>query len=116
MNISHDFCDVYLLFYSFCRVDTHFLSVLLFDLMRRDSNTRTGARNYRANYQHEGKRINTNNVSTTGDEPSSMELQFEEVKRMDQIDERMGFPRYQEGPARLGWLINMHPVSEIGIL
>jgi DNA polymerase epsilon subunit 1 len=28
----------------------------------------------------------------------------------DEIDEKMGFSRVQEGPKREGWLINMRPV------
>ena len=29
----------------------------------------------------------------------------------DELDEKMGFLRYQEGPTKLGWLVNMHPVN-----
>jgi DNA polymerase epsilon subunit 1 len=28
----------------------------------------------------------------------------------DEVDEKMGFARIQEGPKKEGWLINMHPV------
>ena len=45
------------------------------------------------------------------------EMRFEEVRKRDEIDARMGFPRYTEGPARLGWLVNMqevrHPVCAL---
>ncbi|KAI8922694.1 hypothetical protein BC831DRAFT_404638 [Entophlyctis helioformis] len=29
----------------------------------------------------------------------------------DDLDEKMGFPRYREGPDKLGWLINIHPTT-----
>ena len=29
----------------------------------------------------------------------------------DDLDEKLGFPKYQEGPVRTGWLINMIQVS-----
>ena len=35
---------------------------------------------------------------------------FEQVKTNDEVDEKLGFARVQEGPTRDGWLINMHPV------
>ena len=31
-------------------------------------------------------------------------------KRDDIMDKRFGFPKYTEGPERLGWCINMQPV------
>ncbi|KAI0826611.1 DUF1744-domain-containing protein [Trametes gibbosa] len=34
---------------------------------------------------------------------------FEQVKTNDEVDEKLGFARVQEGPTRDGWLINMHP-------
>lgn len=36
---------------------------------------------------------------------------FERVKLNDEIDEKLGFLAVQEGMAREGWLVNMHPVS-----
>ncbi|ORX90877.1 putative DNA polymerase epsilon catalytic subunit A [Basidiobolus meristosporus CBS 931.73] len=39
---------------------------------------------------------------------SSLGNRFEEVKKVDALDEKLGFYRYQEGPEKLGWLINMH--------
>ncbi|RKP23832.1 ribonuclease H-like domain-containing protein, partial [Syncephalis pseudoplumigaleata] len=42
-------------------------------------------------------------------EPTHLDQQLENTRAMDAIDERMGFHRFQEGPPRLGWLINMHP-------
>lgn len=34
---------------------------------------------------------------------------FEQVRLSDEIDEKFGFARLQEGGRREGWLINMHP-------
>ncbi|KAI9594971.1 hypothetical protein BDF19DRAFT_465848 [Syncephalis fuscata] len=77
-----------------------------------------GKRPYRAAYQQSGSRINNykigggnnNNALTNADnEPTNLDQQFENTQAMDTIDERMGFYRFQEGPPRLGWLINMHP-------
>jgi len=44
-------------------------------------------------------------------EPSNIDQRFEDIKIRDEIDARLGFERYQEGPEKLGWLINMHSVS-----
>lgn len=41
-----------------------------------------------------------------------MEDRFEEVRIRDEVDEKLGFVKYMEGPKRVGWLVNMHPVSE----
>ncbi|KAJ1673819.1 DNA polymerase epsilon catalytic subunit, partial [Spiromyces aspiralis] len=41
--------------------------------------------------------------------------QMASVAHRDQIDERMDFARYQEGPMRLGWLVNMHATSVMDI-
>ncbi|TPX34056.1 DNA-directed DNA polymerase [Synchytrium microbalum] len=37
------------------------------------------------------------------------QLMFEEIQLRDEMDERMGFYRYAEGPEKLGWLVNLHP-------
>ncbi|KAI0746782.1 hypothetical protein C8Q80DRAFT_1105835 [Daedaleopsis nitida] len=34
---------------------------------------------------------------------------FEQIKTNDEVDEKLGFARVQEGGTRDGWLINMHP-------
>lgn len=40
---------------------------------------------------------------------------FEEVKAWDEVDDKMGFERFESGLAngeeRNGWLVNMHQVS-----
>lgn len=36
---------------------------------------------------------------------------FESIKLENEIDERMGFAKFESGPKRAGWLVNMHAVS-----
>lgn len=36
---------------------------------------------------------------------------FAEVARRAEIDQQMGFPSFVSGGARIGWMINMQPVS-----
>ena len=45
------------------------------------------------------------------DEASKAAERLEKAKLEDEIEEKMGFTRFQEGPKREGWLVNMHPVS-----
>lgn len=44
------------------------------------------------------------------DEGTQLAERFEQVRINDEIDEKLGFARIEEGPRREGWLINMHPV------
>ncbi|KAI9489936.1 hypothetical protein BDB00DRAFT_875783 [Zychaea mexicana] len=46
--------------------------------------------------------------SGTESAPSNLDQRFEEIKRLDALEERFSFERYNSGPERLGWLINMH--------
>ena len=43
---------------------------------------------------------------------NQLEERFEQVKTSDEVDEKLGFARVQEGSTREGWLINMHPVRD----
>jgi DNA polymerase epsilon subunit 1 len=45
------------------------------------------------------------------DEGTRLAERFEQVKTCDEIDEKLGFFRVQEGPKKEGWLVNMHPVE-----
>ena len=49
--------------------------------------------------------------SGTDNSPSNIDQRFLENKRLDELEERFGFERYNSGPERLGWLINMHAVN-----
>ncbi|KAJ3207772.1 DNA polymerase epsilon catalytic subunit, partial [Entophlyctis luteolus] len=44
------------------------------------------------------------------DSRADVSLKFARVARQDEIDSIMGFTRYSEGPARLGWMVNMVPL------
>ncbi|KAF9181365.1 DNA polymerase epsilon catalytic subunit [Haplosporangium sp. Z 11] len=44
----------------------------------------------------------------TGDEGTHIEQRFEDAALQDEIDEKLGFFKFQEGPEKLGWLINQH--------
>ncbi|EPQ31767.1 uncharacterized protein PFL1_01099 [Pseudozyma flocculosa PF-1] len=43
------------------------------------------------------------------DDGSAVEERFQEVKDRDEIDEKLGFSRIEEGQTRQAWLVNMHP-------
>ncbi|KAF8586771.1 DUF1744-domain-containing protein [Ramaria rubella] len=44
-----------------------------------------------------------------GDDGTQIEERFENVKVNDEVDEKLGFGRVNEGPRQEGWLVNMHP-------
>ncbi|CAK5280026.1 unnamed protein product [Mycena citricolor] len=43
------------------------------------------------------------------DDGTQLAERFEEVRLRDEIDEKLGFARVQEGLPKDGWLVNMHP-------
>ncbi|KAF7310481.1 DNA polymerase epsilon catalytic subunit [Mycena chlorophos] len=43
------------------------------------------------------------------DDGSQLAEKFEEVRLSDEVDEKLGFGRVQEGLQKEGWLVNMHP-------
>lgn len=45
------------------------------------------------------------------DDGTQLAERFEQVRISDDVDEKLGFARIQEGTRREGWLINMHPVG-----
>lgn len=45
------------------------------------------------------------------DEGTRLAERFEQAQTYDDIDEKLGFARIQEGPKKEGWLVNMHPVE-----
>jgi len=45
------------------------------------------------------------------DEGTRLAERFEQVQLYDDIDDKLGFARIQQGPKREGWLVNMHPVE-----
>ena len=49
-------------------------------------------------------------TSSGKSEASNVDQRFEDVRILDSLEIPFGFERYQEGPERLGWLLNMHEV------
>ncbi|KAI9351947.1 hypothetical protein BD770DRAFT_393656 [Pilaira anomala] len=47
-------------------------------------------------------------TGNNGNEASNVDQKFEDVRILDNLEVPFGFERYQEGPERLGWLLNMH--------
>ena len=45
------------------------------------------------------------------DDGTQLAERFERVSLSDEVDEKLGFVRVDQGPRREGWLINMHTVS-----
>lgn len=45
------------------------------------------------------------------DDGTQLAEKFEQARLEDEIDEKLGFVRVQEGVKREAWLINMRPVS-----
>lgn len=52
-------------------------------------------------------------VPTKDEEGTQLAERFEQIKANDEVDEKLGFARVQEGPRKEGWLVNMHPVSAL---
>lgn len=55
------------------------------------------------------KTVEFNSLRAT--EATSQDEKFEAIRQANGIDESMGFPRYEAGEKRAGWLINMHSTS-----
>lgn len=51
------------------------------------------------------------NVNEEDEDEENLEMQklAESIAHSDEIDSMMGFQRYQEGPVRTGWMVNMQP-------
>ncbi|KAF9436997.1 DNA polymerase epsilon catalytic subunit [Entomortierella beljakovae] len=71
-----------------------------------------GGRAYRSPASQSGQTVSAGTSATStavaGDEGTYVEQRFEDASLQDEIDERLGFFRFQEGPDKLGWLINQH--------
>lgn len=52
-------------------------------------------------------------IPTKDEEGTQLAERFEQIRTNDEVDEKLGFGRIQDGPRREGWLINMHPVCEV---
>lgn len=78
---------------------------------RRGGSFRSRGGGYRGRGRGQGGSNTPANVPTRDEEGNQLAERFEQVRLSDEVDERVGFPRIQEGQKREGWLINMHPVS-----
>lgn len=90
------------------------------------SSSKFGAARGRGNYRGGGNRGGRGGIRSTasfqkyglptgnsGNEASNVDQKFEDVRILDNLEVPFGFERYQEGPERLGWLLNMHEVKTI---
>ncbi|KAJ5095595.1 hypothetical protein NUU61_004951 [Penicillium alfredii] len=50
-------------------------------------------------------------ASLRSTEATSQDEKFEAIRLTNSIDENLGFPRFESGETRTGWLINMHSTS-----
>lgn len=50
------------------------------------------------------------------DDGTQLAEKFEQVRISDELDEKLGFARVQEGLQKEGWLVNMHPVCHTRLL
>lgn len=55
------------------------------------------------------KTVEFNSLRST--EATSQDEKFEAIRLANSIDETLGFPRFESGEARAGWLVNMHSTS-----
>lgn len=72
---------------------------------------RGGSRGRGSSTTRTGGNGTTSTNDARQDEASKAAERLEKAKLEDEIDEKLGFRRFQEGPKREGWLVNMHPVS-----
>lgn len=80
---------------------------------RRGGSFRSRGGGYRGRGRGQGGSNAPANVPTRDEEGNQLAERFEQVRLSDEIDEKIGFPRVQEGPRKEGWLINMHPVCAV---
>jgi len=83
-----------------------------------------GRGNFRANYRggswrgrgrgRGGSKATGDAVPIREDDGTQLAERFERAALNDEVDEKLGFGRIQEGGRREGWLVNMHPVSDFG--
>ena len=82
-----------------------------------------GRGNFRANYRggswrgrgrgRGGSKATGDAVPIREDDGTQLAERFERAALNDEVDEKLGFGRIQEGVRREGWLVNMHPVSDL---
>jgi DNA polymerase epsilon subunit 1 len=55
------------------------------------------------------KTVEFNSLRST--EATSQDEKFEAIRLANSIDESLGFPRFESGETRAGWLVNMHSTT-----
>lgn len=56
---------------------------------------------------------NAINESALHVDATSASRKFDNAEMTDKLDSQMGFDRYEQGPKKVGWLVNFHSVSSI---
>lgn len=75
---------------------------------------RGGLRKYEHNYRSAKPSFHSRSVkrfdhsTIRGGEATSQDEKFQAIRIANNIDESMGFSRYESGKKRIGWLYNMH--------
>lgn len=90
----------------------------------RGSNTRfTGKRggsSYRGRGGASGGQARDGPAPKREDDGTQAQEKFEEIKIADEVDERLGFWRFESavaaGETKIGWLVNMHQVCGVNEL
>lgn len=62
-----------------------------------------------ASFKPRTKTVELSSLRST--EATSQDEKFEAIRLANSIDDTMGFPRFESGEKREGWLINMHSTS-----
>jgi DNA polymerase epsilon subunit 1 len=89
---------------------------------RGGSNTRFTGR--KGGYKRTGGNANEGNsgdvVLDRTDDGTAAQERYEEVAAMDEVDEKLGFWRFDsakaDGEEKIGWLVNMHQVSLLRVV
>ncbi|KAF8541905.1 DNA polymerase family B [Trichophaea hybrida] len=72
---------------------------------------RGGRSGGRGGFERKYKTTTVTSGTLLSTEGTSTEEKFERMRLGNEIDELMGFPRYESGPRKVGWLINMHSTT-----
>lgn len=84
----------------------------------RSGSSRGGGGGGGGNFSSGGRFRRTKTITASSllatDGTNSGEEKFEAIRLANEIDEKMGFARFESGPRKVGWLINMHSVSSYG--
>ena len=62
-----------------------------------------------ASFKPRTKTVELSSLRST--EATSQDEKFEAIRLANSIDDALGFPRFESGDKRVGWLINMHSTS-----